>query len=69
MSSTIQFRASFFLLKDFERTKSQINQNQPTKTQTSVQENIKSNNFLCIKTSKRGKIVYFSFLKKKLKLS
>ena len=69
MRSSRQFRASFFLLKDFERTKSQIKQNQPTKTQTSVQENIKGNNFLCIKTSKRGKIVYFSFLKKKLKLS
>ena len=35
----------FFLQKDFERTKTQINQNQPTKTKISKHKNDKDNGF------------------------
>ena len=42
-----KFKASllFFLQKDFERTKTQINQNQPTKTKISERKTTKASNF------------------------
>ena len=43
MKLSTQFQASlFFLQKDFERTKTQINQNQSTKTRISEQKTTKA---------------------------
>ena len=51
----------FFLRKDFEHKKTQIKQNQPTKTRISEQKTTKATVFTRIKTSQRVKIVCFEF--------
>ena len=51
----------FFLRKDFERTKTQINQNQPTKTKKSERKTTKKTVFLRTKTSKKVEIIFFGF--------
>ena len=56
---TILSPFTFFLQNDFERKKRKSNQNQQNKNKRT--KNNKGNNFLCTKTSKRGKIVYFVF--------
>ena len=53
-----QFQASlifFFLRKDFERTKTQINQNQPTKTKKSERKTKKENGFSAHKNFQEGR--------------
>ena len=42
---TIPSQFIFFLQKDFERTKTQINQNQPTKTKISERKTTKATGF------------------------
>ena len=54
----------YFLRKDLERTKTQIKPKPTNKTKISEQKATKANTFSRRKTSKRGKIVYFAFLKK-----
>ena len=53
-----QFQASliyFFLRKDFGRTKTQINQNQPTKTKKSERKTKKENGFSAHKNFQEGR--------------
>ena len=66
--NTISSRIIFFLRKDFERTKTQINQHQPTKTKISKQKTTKATVFCTHKTveegrnrSKRVEIICFGF--------
>ena len=49
---------------EFAPTKMQFKQKPTNKTKTSKQKTAKGNVFSCTKCSKRGKIVYFAFLKK-----
>ena len=62
MRLSVQFLASLFiylfLRKDFERTKTQINQNQPTKTKISEE---RQRFFALTKASKKVEIVCFRF--------
>ena len=60
-----QFLASLFCFtKRFLRTKTQIKPNITNKNTNKRTKNNKGSNFLRRKTSKRGKIGYFAFLKK-----
>ena len=57
-----QFKASlFFLKKDFERTKTQISQNQPTKAKISEQKSMKATVFLCAQKLLRGWLGFGAF--------
>ena len=62
MRLSVQFLANFFiylfLRKDFERTKTQINENQPTKTKISEE---RQQFFAFTKASKKVEIVCFGF--------
>ena len=51
----------FFLCKNFKCTETQIKQKPTDKTKLSKQKTEQGNSFWCIKTSKRGIIVYFVF--------
>ena len=53
--NTISSRIIFFLRKDFERTKTQINQHQPTKTKISKQKTTKATVFCTHKTVEEGR--------------
>ena len=61
-----QFKASlFFLKKDFERTKTQISQNQPTKAKISEQKSMKATVFLCAQKLLRGGWALVLFVRSK----
>ena len=51
----------FFLCKNFKCTETQIKQKPTDKTKLSKQKTEQGNSFWCLKTSKRGIIVYFVF--------
>ena len=70
-----QFQTCFFFFfyekilnaqkcKSFKRTKTQIKPKSTNKTKISEQKTTMATIFRAPKTSKRGKIVYFAFLKK-----
>ena len=61
---TISDLLTFLLRKNLECTKMQIKPKTTNKTKNKRTKSNKGNKFLHTKTSKRGEIVYFAFLKK-----